>query len=143
MTIVTGSVVCTIVPQVSMDDSTWYDLKTTNNAAPVTVTADATLALQAGVLHRHVRAARALKPIAVLAFLLQLPAGGHVVEDGLDESGLRQDLVVLDPVLVVATRFEAPRGTARRLSVMPGDGGGMVTMRAGVAFFHESRQNGG
>ncbi len=46
VTIVTGSVVCTIVPQVSMDDSTWYDLKTTNNAAPVTVTADATLALQ-------------------------------------------------------------------------------------------------
>ena len=44
-TIVTGSVVATYKPQVSMDGTTWYDLKLPNNAANVTVTADATLAL--------------------------------------------------------------------------------------------------
>ncbi len=44
-TIVTGSVHATYKPQVSMDASTWYDLKLPNNAANVTVTADATLAL--------------------------------------------------------------------------------------------------
>lgn len=45
VTIVTGSVVCTWKPQVSMDATTWYDLKTLNNAAAVTSTADATLAI--------------------------------------------------------------------------------------------------
>lgn len=46
VTIVSGSVVCTIVPQVSMDGTNWRDLKTSNNAAPVTVAATAALALQ-------------------------------------------------------------------------------------------------
>lgn len=46
VTIVTGSVVCTWKPQVSMDATTWYDLKTLNNAAAVTSTADATLCLE-------------------------------------------------------------------------------------------------
>lgn len=43
VTIVTGSVVCTWKPQVSWDGTTWYDVKSINNAAAVTSTADATL----------------------------------------------------------------------------------------------------
>ena len=43
VTIVTGSVVCTWKPQVSWDGTNWFDLKTLNNAAAVTSTADATL----------------------------------------------------------------------------------------------------
>ena len=45
VTIVSGSVVCTMVPQVSMDATTWYDLKPANNAAPVTASVTATLAI--------------------------------------------------------------------------------------------------
>jgi hypothetical protein len=45
-TIVTGSVVATYKPQVSLDNSTWYDVKLSNNAANVTLTASGDLALQ-------------------------------------------------------------------------------------------------
>lgn len=45
LTIVTGSVVGTFTPQVSMDGSTWYTLKLPNNAALVTSAATATLCL--------------------------------------------------------------------------------------------------
>ena len=45
-TIVTGSVVATYKPQVSLDNSTWYDVKLSNNAANVTLTASGALALQ-------------------------------------------------------------------------------------------------
>ena len=38
-TIVTGSLVATFKPQVSLDNSTWYDVKPSNNAAFVTFTA--------------------------------------------------------------------------------------------------------
>lgn len=44
-TIVTGSVVATFKHQVSMDATTWFDLHMPNNASNVTVTADATKAL--------------------------------------------------------------------------------------------------
>lgn len=43
LTIVTGSVVGTFKPQVSMDGTTWYDVKLPNNAALVTSAATATL----------------------------------------------------------------------------------------------------
>lgn len=46
ITIVTGSVVCTSTPQVSMDGTTWYDVKLSNNAATVTTAATATICLQ-------------------------------------------------------------------------------------------------
>lgn len=46
ITIVTGSVVCTTTPQVSMDGTTWYDVKLANNAATVTTAATATIAIQ-------------------------------------------------------------------------------------------------
>lgn len=45
LTIVTGSVVGTFTPQVSMDNSTWYDVKLPNNAALVTSAATATLCI--------------------------------------------------------------------------------------------------
>ena len=45
-TIVTGSLVATFKPQVSLDNSTWYDVKPSNNAAFVTVTATGTACLQ-------------------------------------------------------------------------------------------------
>lgn len=45
VTIVTGSVVATFKPQVSMDASTWYNLKLPNNAAAVTVAATENVAL--------------------------------------------------------------------------------------------------
>lgn len=45
LTIVTGSVVGTFTPQVSMDGTTWYTLKLPNNAALVTSAATATLCL--------------------------------------------------------------------------------------------------
>lgn len=45
LTIVTGSVVGTFTPQVSMDGTTWYDVKTPNNAALVTSAASATLCI--------------------------------------------------------------------------------------------------
>lgn len=45
-TIVTGSVVATFKPQVSNDNSTWYDVRLSNSAALVTVAASASLALQ-------------------------------------------------------------------------------------------------
>lgn len=45
-TIVTGSVVATFKPQVSNDNSTWYDVRLSNSAALVTVSASASLALQ-------------------------------------------------------------------------------------------------
>ena len=45
-TIVTGSVVATFKPQVSLDNSTWYDVKLSNNAANVTLAATGDLALQ-------------------------------------------------------------------------------------------------
>jgi hypothetical protein len=45
-TIVTGSVVATYKPQVSLDNSTWFDVKLSNNAANVTLTASGALALQ-------------------------------------------------------------------------------------------------
>lgn len=45
-TIATSSVVATFKPQVSLDNSTWYDVKLSNNAANVTATASANLALQ-------------------------------------------------------------------------------------------------
>lgn len=45
-TIVTSSVVATFRPQVSLDNSTWYDVRLSNSAALVTVTASASLALQ-------------------------------------------------------------------------------------------------
>ena len=45
-TIVTGSVVATFKPQVSLDNSTWYDVRLSNSAALVTVAASASLALQ-------------------------------------------------------------------------------------------------
>lgn len=45
VTIVTGSVVCTLKPQVSMDGSAWYNLKLPNNAAAVTVAATESVAL--------------------------------------------------------------------------------------------------
>jgi len=45
VTIVTGSVVCTINPQVSMDGTNWFDLKLTNNAANVTLSASGTVAI--------------------------------------------------------------------------------------------------
>jgi hypothetical protein len=47
ITIVTGSVVNTTKCQVSMDETTWYDLKSSSNVAAVTTTATATLAMQA------------------------------------------------------------------------------------------------
>lgn len=49
-TIVTGSVVATFKPQVSLDNSTWYDVRLSNSAALVTVSASASLALQLGDL---------------------------------------------------------------------------------------------
>ena len=45
-TIVTGSVVATFKPQVSLDNSTWFDVKLSNNAANVTLAASGALALQ-------------------------------------------------------------------------------------------------
>lgn len=45
-TIVTSSVVATFRPQVSNDNSTWYDVRLSNSAALVTVAASASLALQ-------------------------------------------------------------------------------------------------
>ena len=45
-TIVTGSLVATFKPQVSLDNSTWFDVKPSNNAAYVTITATGTAALQ-------------------------------------------------------------------------------------------------
>ena len=45
LTIVTGSVVGTFVMQVSNDATTWYDVRPTNNPAPTTSAATATLAL--------------------------------------------------------------------------------------------------
>jgi hypothetical protein len=45
LTIVSGSVVGTFTPQVSMDGTTWYTLKLPNNAALVTSAATATLCL--------------------------------------------------------------------------------------------------
>lgn len=45
-TIVTSSVVATFKPQVSLDNSTWFDVRLSNSAALVTVTASASLALQ-------------------------------------------------------------------------------------------------
>lgn len=47
ITIVTGSVVCTVKWQYSFDNSTFYDLKDMNNAAQTTVTATTTLGIQA------------------------------------------------------------------------------------------------
>lgn len=45
-TIVTGSVVATFTPQVSMDGTTFYDVKLPNNAANVTLAATGAVALQ-------------------------------------------------------------------------------------------------
>ena len=45
-TIVTTSVVATFKPQVSNDNSTWYDVRLSHSAALVTVSASASLALQ-------------------------------------------------------------------------------------------------
>lgn len=45
-TIVTGSLVATFKPQVSLDNSTWYDVKPSNNGAFVTFTATGTACLQ-------------------------------------------------------------------------------------------------
>jgi len=45
-TIVTGSVVATFKPQVSNDNANWYDVRLSNSAALVTVSASHTLALQ-------------------------------------------------------------------------------------------------
>lgn len=45
-TIVTSSVVATFKPQVSLDNSTWFDVKLSNNAANVTLAASGALALQ-------------------------------------------------------------------------------------------------
>ena len=45
-TIVTSSVVATFKPQVSLDNTNWYDVRLSNSAALVTVTASASLALQ-------------------------------------------------------------------------------------------------
>jgi len=45
-TIVTGSVVATFKPQVSNDNTNWFDVRLSNSAALVTVSASATLALQ-------------------------------------------------------------------------------------------------
>lgn len=45
-TIVTGSVVATFKPQVSNDNTNWYDVRLSNSAALVTVAASASLALQ-------------------------------------------------------------------------------------------------
>lgn len=45
-TIVTGSLVATFKPQVSLDNTTWYDVKPSNNAAYVTFTATGTACLQ-------------------------------------------------------------------------------------------------
>lgn len=47
-TIVTGSVVATFTPQVSMDASTWFDVKLPNNATNVTLSASGTIALPLG-----------------------------------------------------------------------------------------------
>lgn len=47
ITIVTGSVVATVKHQVSMDNSTFYDLTVPNNPANVTTTATATIAVSA------------------------------------------------------------------------------------------------
>ena len=49
-TIVTSSVVATFKPQVSLDNSTWFDVKLSNNAANVTLAASGSLALQLGDL---------------------------------------------------------------------------------------------
>lgn len=46
VTIVTGSVVATFKPQVSMDGTNWYDLKSINNSAAVSVSATGNIALQ-------------------------------------------------------------------------------------------------
>jgi hypothetical protein len=45
-TIVTSSVVATFRPQVSLDNTNWYDVRLSNSAALVTVAASASLALQ-------------------------------------------------------------------------------------------------
>lgn len=45
VTIVTGSVVATLKPQVSNDNSTWYDLHSAENVAYVTIAATGTVAL--------------------------------------------------------------------------------------------------
>lgn len=45
LTIVTGSVVGTFTPQVSMDGTTWYDVKLPSNTAIVTTAATATLCI--------------------------------------------------------------------------------------------------
>jgi len=45
-TIVTGSLVATFKPQVSLDATNWYDVKPSNNAAFVTFTATGSAALQ-------------------------------------------------------------------------------------------------
>jgi hypothetical protein len=45
-TIVTGSVVATFKPQVSLDNTNWFDVKLSNNAANVTLAATGSLALQ-------------------------------------------------------------------------------------------------
>ncbi len=69
-TIVTGSVVATFKTQVSMDDSTWVDLKTMNNASPVTLTATGTVALvvdHAAQTFRFVRAVATLSGAATAA----------------------------------------------------------------------------
>jgi len=44
-TIVTGSLVATFKPQVSLDNTNWYDVKPSNNAAFVTFTATGTACL--------------------------------------------------------------------------------------------------
>jgi len=45
LTIVTGSVVGTFTPQVSMDGTTWYDVKQSHNPALVTSAATAALSI--------------------------------------------------------------------------------------------------
>lgn len=45
-TIVTGSLVATFRPQVSLDNTNWFDVKPSNNAAFVTITATGTACLQ-------------------------------------------------------------------------------------------------
>lgn len=47
-TIVTGSVVATFTPQVSMDGTTWYDVKASNNGANVALSATGNVALALG-----------------------------------------------------------------------------------------------
>lgn len=47
VTIVTGSVVCTVKWQYSLDGSTFYDLRDANNTAQTTITATATRGIQA------------------------------------------------------------------------------------------------